>query len=131
VQCFDELYELLGRRARSPWETPMLWGSGVLLAMGSLIVWNDLLFRLSHNTIMDEDVNAEEAKERLYSLRAWNERNVTWERILARMIIPTLLVGFILPLAWKVIWMDDTRDLIKANTVDLKDDTLAGLVWRD
>lgn len=103
----------------------------MLLAMGSLIVWNDLLFRLSHNTIMDEDVKAEEAKEGLYGLRAWNERNVTWERILARMIIPTLLVGLILPLAWKVICMDDTRDLIKANTVDLRDDTLAGLVWRD
>lgn len=131
VQCFDELYEMLSRRARSPWKTSTIWDSSALVAMAVLIVWNHLLSRLSHNTILDSEVEGEEAEERLSGLRAWSERKPTWERIMARLIIPTLLGLFMFLLAWKAVWVDDTRELVKANTVDPADDILAGLVWRD
>lgn len=131
VQCFDDLHDMLGRRARSPWETQMLWGNGALAAMGILVVSHALLFRLSHNAIMDEDVQQGEKKERSFEMRAWKERSVTWERILGRVIIPMLLVGFLVVLTWKVFWAVGASRLINANTVDLEDDARAKLVWSD
>ncbi|XPS78503.1 hypothetical protein M3J09_010514 [Ascochyta lentis] len=131
VQCFDDLYEMLGRRAKSPFETEMLWGSGALIAMAVLVVLHARLYRLSYNVILDEDMDEDRRRERLHGRPTWKERKVTWERTLARIIIPGLLIGFLMVLGWKIVWTDDVRELITANTVDLEDDTRAGLVWSD
>ncbi|KAF2629049.1 hypothetical protein BU25DRAFT_26109 [Macroventuria anomochaeta] len=134
VQCFDNLYDMLGRRAHSPWETQTLWGYGALAALAIMIILHDLLFRLSNNVILNEDIEMEWAKQKKHGYRTWKERKVTWERILARLVIPGSVIGGLCVMAWRVVWVmggADVRELVRANTVDLEDDARAGLVWRD
>lgn len=129
VQCFDDLYEMLGRRARSPWETQTLWGYGAFAALVIMLFLHDTFSRLSSNVILNEDLEKEWARQNKYGNRSWKERKVTWERILVKMVIPMLVMGFFVSMAWGVIWA--VEEFVTANTVDLEDDAKAGLVWKD
>lgn len=133
VQCMSDLYELLGRRARSPWETQSLWDNGALAALAFMIVLHDLLFRISYNVILNEDLEKEWARQKKYGNRTWKERKVTWERILVRMVIPVLIYRGLYLMFWKVWEVEgrDGRELVRANTVDPANDANAGLMWRD
>jgi hypothetical protein len=122
VQCFDNLQEMLGRRARSPWETQVLCGNGAFIAAVAIIFWHDVLISLSRIVIVEEDVDDGKTP---------NERSVTWGRILAKAIIPLVVLGFLVIFVWKNVWSYPPRQFVTANTADLEDDKMAGLVWRD
>jgi hypothetical protein len=96
VQGLDEIYELLGRRAQSPYAaTP--WTS-VAIAAVMLLVWHIWLSRLSYQTILeatsiplDTTSSTVEEKEHLKEKRSQEER-ISWGRILSRLVIPCLLL---------------------------------------
>ncbi|KAJ4984596.1 hypothetical protein SVAN01_09918 [Stagonosporopsis vannaccii] len=132
VQCLDDVYEAMGRRARSPWETQVLWGKGVMAGLAIMFVLHDLLRRISQNVILDEDVEDEQAEQIGTRNRTWRGWEITWERVLMQVIVPLLLyMGLYLMIARVSGWRTQDRDLVKANTVDLGDDTNARLIWRD
>ncbi|KAF1930176.1 uncharacterized protein M421DRAFT_3921 [Didymella exigua CBS 183.55] len=127
VLCLDGLYEMLGRRAASPWELQSFSGFGAVVGLLIMAVLHHLLFLIGYGAIFDEDLSGpyKEGAEK-------GKRGVTWERVLMRVIIPLFLYGGLCVLAWRV-WKlsGDGREVVRANTVDLVDDAGAGLVWRD
>jgi hypothetical protein len=82
VQSVDEVYELLGRRARSPYGSSSSWMS-VIVAAVLLTGWHVWLGRLSHKAILEDE--SEVSKER---------RSSSWGRILGRIVVPLLLLSF-------------------------------------
>ena len=127
VLCLDDLYEMLGRRAASPWEKQALSGNGMVIGLVVMIVLHIGLMRLSYCTILDEDLGSisEEGKG------AALQKPITWERVLMRIIFPLLSCGGLFLTFWSLWRLGGKTELIRANTVDLADDALAGLVWRD
>ena len=105
VQSLDDVYELLGRRARSPYDGATPWAS-VLFAMGLLAVWHVVLGKLSYG---------------------WDDGGRkgrgSWGRLLGRVIIPGLLlvfgVRFGMSLLGRVWW--DEKEFVKGNVVDVRD----------
>jgi hypothetical protein len=84
VQSVDEVHELLGRRARSPY-APQLPMMSVLVATMLLAGWHIWVGRLSYKAIMeDEDDKA----------RASKQGQSSWGRILGRIVIPLVLLSF-------------------------------------
>lgn len=127
VQCLDDMYEMLSRRARSPWETQVLWGNGVMAGLAIMFVLIDLLRRISYGIILNEDDDEEREGNKL-----WLGREVSWEKVLMRVILPVLLVQGLCLVAWRVSQERNTyKELVTANTVHLADDANARLVWRD
>lgn len=134
VQCFDELYEVLGRRARSPWEPRMLGGHGVVAGIVVMLVLHVALWRVCYGVILDEGegprvrvrVGKEDSSQKI-------EEGTSWERVLVRVIIPVLMFGGLLLMVWKLWGMSGQtgREYVKANTVDITDDARAQLMWRD
>lgn len=132
VQCLDDVYETIGRRARSPWETQVLWGNGVMAGLAIMFVLHDLLRRISYSAILNEDTEEEQARRREGGKTTWNRWNVTWERVLMRVLIPVLLfIGLYFMILRVSEMKTQSRELVKANTVDLADDANASLLWRD
>jgi cell division protein FtsB len=82
VQSLDEVYELLGRRARSPYAQAVPWTSA-LVATVLLLGWHVWLGRLSYKTIIEDQQKTSESKKR-----------VSWDRILGRIVIPLLLLSY-------------------------------------
>ena len=125
VQCFDNLQEMLGRCARSPWETESLLGSSAFVAVLALLWWHRVLMSMSHIVVAKDD---EEDREK-YS----GEESKTWERLLivVRSMLPLLVISFMVLWGSKIVWSYSPRELITVNTVDLEDDKMAGLIWRD
>jgi membrane protease YdiL (CAAX protease family) len=73
VRALDSLYEILGRRSRSPYTL-----STILAASALLVAWHVWVGRLSYKTIV-------EGKRR---------GGVSWGRVLGRVIVPGVLVIF-------------------------------------
>ncbi|KAJ8117011.1 hypothetical protein OPT61_g1696 [Boeremia exigua] len=133
VQCLDSLYELLGRRARSPWDTDDPWGYGALAGLAIMVVLHDLLRRISYNVVLSENVEAEQTGEEHRVNGMWKPWKETWEKSLMRVLLPVLIYGGLYFMAWQVWRMrkDNGKELVKSNTVDITDDEIARLVWRD
>lgn len=132
VRCLDNMYEAMGRRARSPWEPQALWGNGLMAGLAIMFVLHDLLRQLSYNVILDEDVEDEQARVMEVERKTRKGPKITWERVLMRMIIPVLLfAGLYLMILRASGLKSHTRKFVEANTVDLADDANARLVWRD
>lgn len=127
VLCLDDLYETLGRRAASPWGVRALFGNGIVVGIVVMIIMHHVLIRVSYCAVMDEDpgTTGEDQKETAI------QQPVTWERVLVRIIIPLLLCGGLFLMFWRLWRLGWKRQLIRANTIDLADDALAGLIWRD
>lgn len=134
VQGFDEIYEILGRRARSPY-AKMSW-MNILLCVVLMVGWHFWLGRLTYCTVLEEGKNeAEEEKKgeegkstETFGLtdgkeRESEERRVTWGRVLGRAIIPALLVAFGLQFGYQVLrrLTADPRPLITKNDVDMQE----------
>jgi hypothetical protein len=126
VLCLDDLYEMLGRRAASPWEMQVLSGKGIVLGLVVMIVMHHVLVRLSYCAILDEDGSTGEKGKQTAV-----QDPITWERVLMRIIVPLLLYGGLLLMFSRLWRLGGKRELIRANTVDLVDDARAGLIWRD
>lgn len=129
VQCVDEMYETLGRRARSPWGTEV-GGFGAICGVVLLFVLHGALWRVSYGCVLDErgrdvqeDVQEDGSDGQKY-------RGVTWERVLVRVVVPVLLYGGLCSMIW-TLWGGIRREYVVANTVDLADDAGARLLWRD
>jgi membrane protease YdiL (CAAX protease family) len=73
VRALDALYELQGRRSRSPYTL-----STILAASALLVAWHVWVGRLSYKTIV-------EGKRR---------GGVSWGRVLGRVIVPGILIIF-------------------------------------
>ncbi len=119
VTSFDEAYEVLGRRAHSPY-TPVSWGS-VVLAILFMLSWHVWLGRLSYKTTTVEDDGN--------SLRQGNKARTrqgsvggSWDRVLGRIIFPFLLLAFALQFSFHV-WTKYTSPatMVVPNTVDIRD----------
>ncbi|KAH7071975.1 hypothetical protein BKA63DRAFT_378580, partial [Paraphoma chrysanthemicola] len=84
VQVFDETYEIVGRRARSPYDVPF---SGVSIAIAGLIslAWHLWLGRLSYSAIVEEQRDAGNGDAKT--------RKISWGRILGRIVIPIALLS--------------------------------------
>ena len=125
VQCVDEMYETLGRRARSPWKTDT-GGFGVIWGVILMLVLHGALWRVSYGCVLDErgrDVQEDGSDDQ-------KNRGVTWGRVLVRIVVPVLLYGGLCSMIW-TLWGGGGREYVTANTVDLIDDAAAGLMWRD
>jgi H+/Cl- antiporter ClcA len=126
VLCLDALYEVLGRRAASPWELQAFYGFGVFGGLVVMVVMHCLLVRVAYCVILNDDQESSDREEKTRRQRA-----VTWEKVLMRIVIPMFLCGGLCMLAWSLWKLSGKRELVRANTVDLADDAVAGLVWRD
>jgi hypothetical protein len=127
VLCLDDLYEALGRRAASPWGTQALSGNGVIIGLVIMVLLHSVLIRLSYCTVLEEDPGSISEGEKGTAM----QRPITWERVLMRIIVPLLLCGGLLLVFWRLWRLRGKTELIRGNTVDLADDALAGLIWRD
>lgn len=123
VHNFDILQEITGRRARSPFELYVRWGRSVIVALGLLVTWHEVLRRLSYRIVSKDnggDAFVKTGREEKRGLL-----NVSWGTVLGRVIIPGMLLGFLVPLVWRVVKYGDMRELVAMNTVDPADDTSA------
>jgi hypothetical protein len=87
VRSFDDVYELLGRRARSPYSPAIPWRS-VFVASVLLAGWHLWLGRLSYKTIVESNGDA------------GGKKRVSWGRVLGRIVLPLLLLSFGLQFAY-------------------------------
>lgn len=125
VCSLDDLYEMIGRRAVSPWETQSSSGHGVLVGLVAMAVMHHLLSRIGYGAIFNKDLSDSKKPG------ARKEEGLTWEKVLMRVIIPVLLYGGLCATAWSLWQRSGKREFIRANTVDVADDAAAELVWRD
>jgi hypothetical protein len=126
VQGLDEIYELLGRRAQSPYATTP-WTSFAIAAV-MLLVWHIWLSRLSYQTILettliplDTTSSTVEEKEQLKEKKSQDER-ISWGRILSRLVIPCLLLTlgshFLFTIFTRI---KHPNPIITPNTVDMQE----------
>ena len=125
VQGLDEIYELLGRRAQSPYATTS-WIS-IAAAATMLLGWHIWLGRLSYRTILEatsiplETTSTTEEKEFLKEKKAQEER-ISWGRILSRLVIPCLLLTLGSHFVFEIFTrIKDLRPRITLNTVDMQE----------
>ncbi|KAI4926840.1 uncharacterized protein J4E92_006000 [Alternaria infectoria] len=125
VQGLDEIYELLGRRAQSPYATTS-WMS-IAAAATMLLGWHIWLGRLSYRTILEaasiplETTSTTEEKEYLKEKKAQEER-ISWGRILSRLVIPSLLLTLGSHFVFEIFTrIKDPRPRITLNTVDMQE----------
>jgi hypothetical protein len=118
TRSLNELYELLGRRARSPY-TSFTWFS-IFLAVALMLGWHIWLCRLSCHTILeplsirpkgDEATAYEEAK-----------RRISWGRVLGRVVVPFLLLVLGMQFAWEIgRGVVKPKEMVVGNTVDMQE----------
>jgi hypothetical protein len=125
VRSVDELYELLGRRARSPY-TGVSW-IGVVVAVVLMLGWHVWLGRLSFRIILEPlrtskaDDNASNDMPEQRDVRGQEER-ISWGRVLGRIIIPSLLSLLGTQYAWKIGQRVVTpKEMVVRNTVDMQE----------
>jgi hypothetical protein len=122
VRSLDEVYELLGRRARSPY-TSISW-LGIILAVVLMLGWHIWLGRLSYRTLLDKRVQYTDhayttSKEREQGKQ---EERISWGRILGRIFLPLLLLLFGLHFAFQIAQgLVSPRELVVKNTVDMQE----------
>ncbi|KAF1832279.1 hypothetical protein BDW02DRAFT_503371 [Decorospora gaudefroyi] len=78
VQTLDQLYELLSRRAQSPYLHTS--SSSILLATLILCAWHVWIGRLAFLTVLEGGSR-------------YGSAAVSWGRVLGRVVVPLLLVG--------------------------------------
>jgi hypothetical protein len=86
VQSLDDVYELLGRRARSPYE-PAIPYTSVFIATVLLLGWHVWLGRLSYKTVVEG---------------SGEKGRVSWGRVLGRIVVPFLLLSLGLQFVWEL-----------------------------
>lgn len=128
VQCLDDIYELLDRRATSPWKTQSFTGYGAIIGLVVMVVLHYLLFQVGCYVILDEDSKTTRSDDGVRLKKS----SITWERVLMRIIVPMFLYGGLCMLVWSL-WRlsGNENEKIRANTVDLTDDAGTRLVWRN
>lgn len=118
VQCFDGMHRLLGRQARSPFAgTHGLLG----LIVGAALVgaWHVWLARLSYCVVLDGDGGGDQDGRE----HGRPETQISWGRILSRIIVPLFLLGFAVQFVYAVAArVVAPAPFITANTVTLDDD---------
>ncbi|EMD62330.1 hypothetical protein COCSADRAFT_172804 [Bipolaris sorokiniana ND90Pr] len=132
VQGFDEMYDILGRRAKSPY-AQLSWVN-IAFAFVMLVGWHLWLGRLTYLTVLESDVDEEKddgRKDEITALSSSAERSkngsgkggISWSRILGRILIPLLLVTLGLHFGYQVCrqLIADTRPLITRNDVDMQE----------
>ncbi|KAA8611727.1 hypothetical protein PtrSN002B_006874 [Pyrenophora tritici-repentis] len=131
VRALDVVYEHLGRRARSPWEYGT-WLS-IALSVTGLTMWHLCLARLSWGTVLEQErktmTEGEIQKDRNETLDSNStnsverkSQNITWGRILSRIVIPALLLVLGTHFAYALVrrvWVP--RPLVTRNEVDMMD----------
>jgi hypothetical protein len=104
VKSLDDVYELLGRRARSPYEPAIPWTS-VVVAISILVVWHVWLGRMSYKTVVE-------------GKRDGGMDGISWGRVLGRIVIPFLLVVFGVQFAHQLfVRVTSPAPLVKGNVV--------------
>jgi len=98
VQCFDEVYEVLGRRARSPY-APSLPIASFAIAGVLMVVWHVWLGRLSYSAIMED--GAGQTKQ--IKTQSASQRRVSWGRILGRIVIPLVLLSLAVKFSFQLV----------------------------
>jgi hypothetical protein len=91
VQCIDEIYEVLGRRARSPY-APSIPIISFAIAGVLLVAWHIWLGRLSYSAIMEQGAGQTKQKG-AQTTEKTSEKRVSWGRILGRIVIPLVLLS--------------------------------------
>jgi len=86
VQSLDNVYELLGRRARSPYEPVVPWTS-LFIATFLLLGWHVWLGRLSYKTVVEG---------------SGGKGKVSWGRVLGRIVVPFLLLSLWVQFVWQL-----------------------------
>ncbi|EUC46307.1 hypothetical protein COCMIDRAFT_93202 [Bipolaris oryzae ATCC 44560] len=132
VQGFDEMYDILGRRAKSPYAR-LSWVN-IALAFVVLVGWHMWLGRLTYLTVLESNIDEEKDEERndeITALTSSAEKSntgsgkgeISWGRILGRILIPLLLVTLGLHFGYQVCrqLITDTRPLITRNDVDMQE----------
>jgi hypothetical protein len=140
VQGLDEMYEILGRQAKSPY-AHLSWVN-IVFAFVVLVAWHVWLARLTYLTVLDggpagdEDEAATKGKRESgstasststeksssSSIKSEN-KTVSWGRVLGRVVIPFLLVTLGLHFGYHVCrqLVADTRPFITRNDVDMQE----------
>jgi hypothetical protein len=111
VQCFDVLYALLGRQARSPFVAGGLLGSvGVAVSVVFVGAWSLWLGRLSYCAVFDgveekregEEEEEGEGQGQGHGQGEKARKGVSWGRVLGRLVVPLFLVGSMLRFVYVV-----------------------------
>lgn len=133
VQGFDEMYEILGRQAKSPYAR-FSW-INFSFAFMILITWHLWLGRLAYLTVLEggadeKRVEAREGKSTVSSSSTTFESRVnlggkaiSWGRLLGRIVIPFLLITLGLHFGYQILWrlIADEKPLITRNDVDMQE----------
>ncbi|KAH7084272.1 hypothetical protein FB567DRAFT_78585 [Paraphoma chrysanthemicola] len=112
VQVFDETYEIVGRRARSPYDASL---SGISIAIAGLLslAWHLWLGRLSYTAIMEE--------QRVVSNGDEQTRKISWGRILGRIVIPTALLSLGVHFTIQFVQRIGMGPFVTSNVIDAKE----------
>jgi hypothetical protein len=124
VRSLDELYELLERRARSPY-IRVSW-IGVVVAVVLMLGWHVWLGRLGYRTILESTFEKLEGQQSTVSNEAERARRreeaVSWGRVLGRIVVPFLLLLHGLQFAWKIgQGLVTPKSLVVGNTVNMQE----------
>ncbi|EOA86234.1 uncharacterized protein SETTUDRAFT_169334 [Exserohilum turcica Et28A] len=129
VQGFDDMYEMVGRRSKSPYAR-MSWVN-IMFAAIIMVGWHLWLGRLTYLTVLeggeddqehsDADADASSSTDR----RSANleTRAISWGRLLGRLFIPLLLGALGLHFGYRLLLRAtvDPRPLITRNDVDMQE----------
>lgn len=126
VHEFDILQEIMGRRARSPFESHVRWEKSVIVALGLLIIWHEVLRRLSYRIVSKYNDDGDTVMKKTGQEEKKALSIVSWGTVLARVIIPGMLLVFLVPFTWKIVRYGDVRELVTVNTVGPADEQATG-----
>lgn len=119
VQCLNDLYELLGRRARSPY-TQVSWINiflAVLLLVGAH-VWLGRVTSLGSTS--EHRAVVEDTKTNVQD--GGPKKHVTWAEFLSRVVIPLILLVLRAQITYQVgKRLKNPNSLITKNTVDMQE----------
>jgi hypothetical protein len=120
VQSLDEVYELLGRKARSPYAT-LSW-LGIAIAVVLMLGWHIWLGRLSYRAVLETPRSPKEYEIANDEDERIIEERISWARIFGRIIIPSLLLSLGIHFAWKLgQGLVTPKELMVKNTVDMQE----------
>ena len=122
VRSVDDVYELLGRRARSPY-VAVSWTS-IVVAVVMLLGWHLWLGRLSYRVVL-EDSGEEEIGGGV-----GKGARISWGRVLGRVVIPLLLLVAAVHFVYEIVYRaGNPAPFVTGNTVDVDEgrSTIGGL----
>lgn len=127
VHSVDEVYELLGRTAQSPY-TAISWPS-IFVAVLLLLSWHAFLGRLSYSVILEEESTKESENNGKLDEdgqgKASKKRGISWGRVLGRVVIPLFLLSFAAQFAYQLQRsFASPKPLVTPNTVNIKEEDM-------